>query len=204
MSNTPYDKPLILASKSAARKTMLGNVGLVFDSIPSDVDEPSIVEKMLLDGFHAPGIALELAKQKALDISKKYPDALVIGSDQTLDFNGELLSKAKTPENAKVKLRRLRGEDHVLVSAVSVAYNGEALWQHIDDANLSMRDISDEFLDLYCEKAGDALTHCVGAYEFEGMGGWLFSSIKGDFFTILGMPLLPLLGYLKETHGIAP
>lgn len=195
---------LILASKSAARKTMLENAGLSFDALPSNVDEPVIVEKMLKDDFHAPGIALELARQKALDVSRKNPHALVIGSDQTLEFQGEFISKAENKEAARKKLALLRGEEHTLISAISVAYNGESLWQHIDDATLRMRNFDDEFLDRYCSKAGAALTQCVGAYEFEGLGGWLFSSIKGDFFTILGMPLLPLLGYLKDNHGFRP
>lgn len=195
---------IILASKSPARKTMLQNAGLQFEIIPSGIDEPAIVKDMLADGYAAPGIALELAKRKALDVARDYPDALVIGSDQTLDFQGEFVNKAASKEEACERLGRMRGQEHTLISAVSVAMDDKPLWQHIDDAELVMRNFSDEFLELYCEKAGDALTNCVGAYEFEGLGSWLFSSIKGDFFTILGLPLLPLLVYLRETHGITP
>ncbi len=201
MSN---DTALILASKSAARCTMLSNAGFKFEVIPSSVDEISIIKEMTADDFYAQGIALELAKRKALDVSKTYPDALVIGSDQMLEFNGQMMGKTKTPEEAKEKLRMLRGNMHSLISAVSVAKDGHSLWQHIDDVHLEMRDFDDEFLDLYCLKAGDALVNCVGGYEFENLGSWLFSSIKGDYFTILGMPLLPLLSYLYDHHGIKP
>ncbi|MEM7618103.1 MAG: Maf family protein [Pseudomonadota bacterium] len=183
---------------------MLKNAGLAFEAIPSEVDEPAIVGEMEAEGYEARGIALQLAKQKALDVSQKYPDALVIGSDQTLEFKGEFITKAENANQAFEKLSRMRGSEHTLVSGVSVALGGSTLWQHIDDAYLEMRNFDDDFLRLYCDKAGDALVHCVGAYEFEGMGSWLFNSIKGDFFTILGMPLLPLLKYLHETHGIQP
>ena len=115
---------LVLASKSHARKTMLKNAGLVFEAVPSDVDEPAIVKRMQEEGFHAPGIALELAKQKALAVSKLYPDALVIGSDQTLEFKGEFIAKAPNKEAARKKLAAMRGEEHSLLSAVSIAQNG--------------------------------------------------------------------------------
>ena len=194
---------IILASKSKARRMMLENAGLDFECIPSGLEEEPIVERMLGEEFYAPGIALELAKQKALKVSREYPDALVIGSDQTLDFRHQLIMKAESPKDAREKLAMLRGEEHSLISAVSVALGAKSLWQHMDDAHLMMRDFDDEFLDLYCARAGSALVDCVGAYEFEGMGSWLFSSIKGDFYTILGMPLLALLGYLRDQHGMS-
>lgn len=195
---------IILASKSRARQTMLKNAGLKFEAIPSGVNEPAIVKKMQAEGFESRGIALELAKQKALDVSAKHPGALVIGSDQTLKYHGAFIEKAIDNDAAVAKLKMMRGGEHTLISAVSVVKDSTVLWQHIDDAHLTMRDFDDEFLALYCEKAGDALTSCVGAYEFEGLGAWLFDSIKGDFFTILGMPLLPLLKHLREAYGVKP
>ena len=195
---------IILASKSAGRRTMLENAGLHFNSVPSDLDEAHIIDDLKGQGRDISFIALELAKAKALYISKQYPDALVIGSDQILELDGQLISKANTAQEARTKLEMLRGKKHTLISAVSVARGEEILWHDIDEAQLVMRDVSDKFLDLYCEKAGDALVHCVGAYELEGLGSWLFSSIKGDYFTILGMPLLPVLGYLSDAHGATP
>lgn len=198
------DLRVILASKSRARQDMLKSAGLAFDPAPADIDESEIIQSMTLDGAEIGAIAQALANKKALSISKKFPEELVIGSDQALDFKDEFIEKAETEEEAIEKLKAMRGSAHRLISAVSVSRGDKILWQHSAEATLTMHDFSDEYLEGYCERAFDALTNCVGAYEFEGAGSWLFSSIEGDYFTILGMPLLPLLNYLREEHGAMP
>lgn len=193
------NKPLILASKSVARTSMLEQVGLSFDSIPADIDEDAYKR----EGLNPQAIAEALAKAKALHVSSFHPDVLVIGADQVLECEGELLSKADNAEQAKEKLKMLSGRTHRLISAVSVAHGGEILWSTCDEARLTMHDLDRGMLDVYCEKAGAALTRSVGAYELEATGSWLFEKVEGDFFTVLGMPLLPLLSYLRMTHGDA-
>lgn len=201
------DKPkIILASASRARQEMLRNAGLNFQIQPADIDETAIIKSSL----HAScvqstdGVALELAKAKALKIAAQNPNALVIGSDQILEHNNKIFEKAKTVEEARAKLKTLRGQTHHLISAVAVAQNDQILWENAAEAELSMHDFTDAFLDAYIAQAGDDLISCVGAYALEKSGAWLFSEIKGDYHTILGMPLLPLLGYLREAHGLKP
>lgn len=193
---------LILASQSHGRKTMLQNVGLEFLSMPADLEEEEIVAQMLQQNESPDSIAKSLACKKAEHISQQKPGALVIGSDQILDCNGAILSKAETPEEAKEKLQSLSGQSHKLISAAAIACDGEILWCDVDEATLSMRALSDADLNAYCERAGEALTRSVGAYEIESHGAWLFDRIEGDYFTIMGMPLLKLLQYLKGEHGV--
>ena len=145
---------------------------------------------------------MTLAHEKALQIARNAPDALVIGSDQILESEGRLLNKAANENEARNKLKNLRGKIHHLFSAVAVAKNEKILWSHTGRADLTMHDISDEFLNSYIGKAGAALTRSVGAYELESHGVNLFENIEGDYFTILGMPLLPLLTYLRREQGI--
>ncbi|MCB1562364.1 MAG: septum formation protein Maf [Alphaproteobacteria bacterium] len=191
---------LILASQSAARQSLLKNAGLVFKAVPAQLDEDAFHRK------HIPtrDIALELAKAKALSVAQTHKDALVIGADQILEFEGALVTKAASKKEAREKLGAFRGKTHKLISAVSVVKAGTILWSVSDEAQLSMHNLSDDVLDLYCEKAGDALTACVGSYALEERGSWLFSAVKGDYFTVLGLPLLPLLAYLREYHGVTP
>ncbi len=186
---------IILASKSAARISMLENVGLKFRSIPAGIDEEAIIKNSDLD---IKSITEKLAAMKAIYISKKNPDKMIIGSDQTLEFKGKLISKSKTLEEAKDKLKQLRGRAHNLHSAVCVVLNGNIIFSDIDTATLNMHNFDDSFLNEYMDKNHDALINCVGGYKIEGTGAWLFSSVKGDFFTIMGMPLLPLLGFLRD------
>ncbi len=196
--------PLILASQSLARQTMLRNAGLNFNAVPADIDEEKIVKIMRNKKSLPQDIALKLAYKKAQTIAKLYPEALIIGSDQILSFEDKILFKAKTLQEAREKLCSLRGKTHSLISTVSVVKAGTLLWKHTDTALLKMHNFSDKFLDLYCAKAGKALTRSVGAYELEAHGSWLFEKIEGNYFTILGLPLLPLLTYLKDYHEVHP
>lgn len=194
---------LILASGSSARKTMLENTGLQFVILPAQIDENDLMQKMLSRQDAPKEITLGLAIEKCLDVSKKRPGNFVIGSDQTLVLESTILSKAKSKADALDKLRALRGKKHTLNSAVCVGYNGAVIWSLIDHADLTMKNFDDNFLNDYADHAGDILTQCVGAYAIEGTGSWLFDNIRGDYFTIMGMPLLPLLSFL-QTKGFGP
>lgn len=195
---------LILASQSTARQKMLAEAGLKFTAIPAILDEMAVAKEMISQNLPPQKIASELARKKALTVAGKNPDALVIGSDQILVLDGEIMSKARTIAEAKEKLKKLRGKTHKLISAVAVAKAGTVFWNEEAEALLTMHDFNDEFLEFYSEKAGEALTRAVGAYEIESTGAWLFSEVKGDLFTILGMPLVPLLCYLREYQGFKP
>lgn len=151
---------------------------------------------MVTDGAKPRDIADALAEQKARRVSSKHPDALVIGCDQVLDFSGKLLSKPPTIAAAKQQLTALRGEQHSLYSAVVIYQNNRALWRHVGHTRLWMRDFSDQFLDGYLARTGNEITQTVGCYKFEEEGIRLFSKIEGDYFNILGMPLLELVNQL--------
>lgn len=195
------DVRLILASQSASRKAMLENAGLVFDCQPADLDERGVLSAR---GDLSPAAMADvLAAEKALAVSRGAGDALVIGSDQIFECDGEVLHKAKNVEDARAKLAGLRGKTHRLISAVAVSRGDQVLWQDRGEAHLRMHDFDDAYLDEYCARAGAALTRSVGAYELESLGVQLFDKIDGDYFTILGMPLLKLLGYLRAKHGVA-
>jgi septum formation protein len=191
---------LILASQSKGRKAMLSGANLKFECVPADLDEASIMRAMGDDTPEA--IALHLAQAKALSVSQAHPGALVIGSDQVLDFDGQVLGKAKDEDEAIDRLRAMSGKSHRLISAVCVAQEGKILWHASDQANLSMHALSDEFLTAYRASAGEALTTSAGGYWLEDVGAHLFKRVDGDYFTVLGMPLLPLLAYLREEHGL--
>lgn len=193
---------LILASGSMARRQMMEDAGLHFSSIPADIDESAIIDRLHEQKVSLSDIALDLSKEKALAVALQNPTSLVIGSDQILEFEGQILTKASSAEEARSKLNMLKGKTHKLISAVSIAQGGNVLWHNISEATLTMRDFDDAFLEDYLACAGEALTRSVGAYQLENHGSWLFSSIQGDYFTILGMPLLPLLGYLQDHQGV--
>lgn len=196
---------LILASGSRARQSMLKGAGLTFEVTPASIDEEPI--RAALQGesarVEAADVATLLACEKALAVAKLHPGALVIGSDQVLAIGPRLISKAATLQDARTTLRELRGRKHELVSGVALAQDETILWSDEDSAEMTMRDFSDAFLSRYLDEAGGSILGCVGCYEWEGLGVQLFEEISGDYFTILGMPLLPLLGELRRQGVIA-
>ena len=190
---------LVLASKSRARIDMLRAAGLEFETFPADLDEGKVLQGK---GLTPEDSALFLAQQKALVVSSKKQGDLIVGADQVLECGGRILFKAEGEDDAQEKLKFLRSKTHRLISAVCAVQDGKILWSATKNAHLSMRHFDDEFLKRYCEKAGPALTRSVGAYELESFGVQLFERVEGDYFTILGLPLLPLLAYLRDRHGI--
>lgn len=191
--------PLILASGSEIRAAMLRSAGLLISVVRPAVDEDEM--KLSLRAAKAPGAAIAeaLAELKAIRVSTRHDGAHVIGADQVLDCDNETFDKPGSTAEALEQLKRLQGRSHQLVSAVVVVKDRQRLWHHTDRATLAMRPCSDEFLKRYLEAAGDTALTSVGAYQIEGLGAQLFSETRGDHFTILGLPLLPLLGYLRES-----
>jgi septum formation protein len=194
---------IILASTSRARREMLAAAGVAFTVEAADVDEPAIRKTLLAAKSAAtpPQIADALARAKAEDVSQRHKGSLVIGGDQVLALGTELLTKARDEAAARATLKKLRGMTHELHSAVALAVDGRVLWTHTGTARLKMRDFSDAFLEEYLTRAGDRIGQSVGAYELEGLGVQLFDKIEGDYFTVLGLPLLPLLAELRA-HGM--
>ena len=188
---------IILASKSAARQNMLKQCGLNFQAIPADIDESAIITEEKSKDKAANEIALTLSLEKAKTVSEENPHSYVIGSDQILEFEDELFEKATSIEETKEKLLRLSGKTHSLYSAYSVLKNNEIIDQYCDRAALTMHKFNEDFVDLYIKKASNDVTQCVGGYAVEGIGITLFEKIDGDYYTILGMPLLPLLATLR-------
>lgn len=193
---------IILASVSRARNEMLRNAGLDFTAQPADIDETSIISAA--SSQTPEHIANKLAQEKALHVSAQNPDALVIGGDTILECDGQIFEKVADQGAAKEKLQFLRGKTHRLISATAIAQNNKILWHVYDDAHMDMRDFDDDFIDAYIARAGDDVTRCVGTYALEKAGIWLFSKIDGSYHTIMGMPLLPVLGYLREEWGLRP
>ena len=192
---------LILASASVSRRQMLQNAGLDFTIETSGVDEDEVKLSLAAEKAAPRDIAETLAELKAKRVSTRHPEAMVIGADSTLACNGRLFDKPPTMEAARKQLQALAGQTHELHSSVVVARGGVRLWHCNEHARLTMRPLSDVFLDAYLARAGSAVTTSVGAYQLEGVGAHLFTRVEGDYFTILGLPLLPLLSFLAG-HGI--
>ena len=188
---------LVLASRSPARARLLADAGIAFRVDASAVDEEALKDCVLARGDDPGRVALELAEAKALAVSGRC-EGLVIGADQTLDLGGRLFDKPPSLEVARAQLMALRGRGHLLHAAVAVARGPVVLWRTVETVGLSMRPFSDAFLDSYMAAEGSALLGCVGAYRLEGLGVQLFERLKGDYFTVLGLPLLPLLAFLRE------
>lgn len=196
---------LILASQSRSRQRMLAAAGLTFEAIPSHVDEPAL-RRQLEAGGVAPApeaIARALAAAKALEVSRLNPQALVIGGDQVLALGKRIFEKPASVAAARSQLMELRGLMHDLVSAVVIAEAGRLTWEHAETATLTMRLFSPAFLDAYLAAVGEEVCQSVGAYQLEGRGAQLFEAIEGDYFTILGLPLMALLGELRAREAIA-
>ncbi|MEK9968624.1 MAG: Maf family protein [Ferrovibrio sp.] len=189
---------LILASASTSRAAMLRHAGLDFDVKPARIDEEEIKLSMQADGVSLRDAATTLAEVKAHRISTAEPADFVIAADSMLACDGRWYDKPADMTAAREHLQSLRGKTHELVSAVVLARGGSVIWRHTDSAKLTMRDFSDGFLDAYLAQAGDAVLSSVGCYQLEGLGTQLFSRIQGDYFSILGLPLLPLLDILRE------
>jgi septum formation protein len=194
-------KSLILASQSSARRMLLANAGLSIECISADIDERGIQQS---SGLKDPGkIAALLANEKARHVSAKAKDRYVVGADQTLALEEQLFSKPMSSAAAIEQIRILSGNVHELHSAVSVMKNGELLFSHVSVARMTMRPLTNDQIVAYVETAGDVVTKSVGAYQLEGVGVNLFDRIDGDHFTILGLPLLPLLGFLRSKNLLA-
>lgn len=191
---------LVLASSSPFRRMLMQNAGLVFETRAADVDERKI-EAELLDA-DPDTVALTLARAKAMDVSRHFPDALVIGSDQTMSLETQVYHKPKSLAEAKKNLLSLSDKTHRLNSGVAIVKNGQLVWEYVAYADLTVRPLSEAFVDLYLERVGEKVFSSVGAYQLEGQGIQLFSEIKGDYFTILGLPMLPLLETLRKIGAI--
>jgi septum formation protein len=188
--------PLVLASQSLTRQALLANAGLDFEAVAADLDERAVQQA---SGLLAPGdIAALLAREKALSVSSRQPGKYVIGADQTLAQGERLFSKPAGRPQAKEQLCALAGRRHELHSAVAVARDGEILFETVAIAGMTMRRLGEAEIDAYLNQAGEAVTSSVGAYQLEGLGVHLFERIEGDHFTILGLPLLPLLAFLRS------
>jgi septum formation protein len=193
--------PLMLASKSASRRAVLESAGIPIDIEPADVDEREIEARA---GFDDPGqIAALLAREKAKAVSAQHPQRMVLGADQTLALGKRRFSKAPNRAVAREQVAALRGNTHTLHSALAVMRGGVVLFETVDAAHLTMRNFSDAFLDSYLDAIGDKVLSSVGGYQLEGRGIQLFERVEGDHFTVLGLPLLPLLGWLREAGLLA-
>jgi len=193
---------IILASGSAIRRDILKNSGLAFEVITRPVDEAAIKTAMLAEGASIRDIADALAEAKARKVSQA-ENGFVIGADQIMEMDGQLFDKPKSEQEARDRLKTMRGKSHRLIGAVVICENGHPVWRHMSKTVLTVRDFSDGFLDQYIADEGEALTKSVGAYRFEGRGVQLFSKVEGDFFSILGLSLLPVLDYLRERGAIS-
>jgi len=193
-------KPVILASGSKTRAQILLRAGISYEIVAPEIDEGIVKRRVRRDQIRINNsdTALILAEQKAVCVSKALPGRFVIGADQILELDGEIINKPTNLEQAKSQLARLSGRSHELISAVSIVYNGTNIWNHVDRARLWIRTLNTEFIDIYLDQIGDAAFTSPGAYQIEGIGIQLFDRMDGNHYTILGMPLLPLLNFLRK------
>ena len=195
--------PLLLASSSQIRLTLLQNAGLNVTAHPARVDEDAVRASLQAEAATPRDVADTLAEMKARKLADRHPTALVLGCDQVLDFHGQVWSKPQDQAEARRQLQTLRDDTHQLLSALVLYHEGRPIWRHIGQARLTMASFSDTYLDEYLARNWPAVAASVGAYHLEGEGIRLFTSVEGDYFTILGLPLLPLLSYLALKGFIA-
>lgn len=192
---------IILASGSPIRKQILEDSGVTFEVIVKPIDEASIKNSMVHEGASNLSIVSALAELKSIKVSSETP-GLVIGADQIMVFEGAIYDKPKTIEEARERLIAIRNKTHYLMGSVVVSEKGVSVWRYNSKVELRVRSFTDKFIDNYIDQEGDSLLQTVGAYRFEKRGSQLFSSVKGDFFSVLGLPLLPLLDYLRTRNAI--
>ncbi|HXR95815.1 MAG TPA: Maf family protein [Rhizomicrobium sp.] len=188
---------LILASASRSRQTMLRAAGVEFTVQPADLDEAGLTAALLSQGKDGAAVARALAEEKTLAVSRQNPRDVILGGDSVLALGTELIGKSPDLPSLKAELRRLSGKTHLLISAACLARDGQRVWYHVARARMTMRVLSEAFLDDYLAHEGETLLGSVGGYHFEGRGAQLFDSAEGDYFSILGLPLLPVLKELR-------
>ena len=194
--------PLILASSSPFRRTLMLNAGLAFDAHAASIDERAIEAPLEKNGASPDEVALVLARAKAEDVSRRFLDALVIGSDQTMSLGDRVFHKPVDMGDAAAHLAALSGKTHRLNSAIALYRGGTALWDHVAHASLTVRQLSPQFIERHLQRVGTKALSSVGAYQLEGEGIQLFEKIDGDYFTIIGLPMVPLLAKLRELGAI--
>jgi len=201
MHNHSNKQKIVLASGSAIRFEMMNNAGIKFTVSPSNIDEASVKARFVKEGRPASDLVKRLAIDKALAVNSD-SDTLVIGADQVLEFGGQIFDKPKSMADLKERLLLLEGQEHRLIGAVCIVQKGEENWQHISVSRLTMRKFSDRFLNDYLHKEGSSVLSCVGGYKFEAYGAQLFEKVEGDYFSILGLSLLPLLAELRRRGAV--
>jgi septum formation protein len=194
--------PLILASQSPFRRMLMENAGLAFETLAAEIDERVVEAALAERNPTPPQVAEALAIEKAQDVASRSPGALVIGSDQTLSLDGRVFHKPADMAAAKLHLMAMSGRTHALNCGIALVRDGQMLWSHVSIAHLTMRPLSAAFIDRHLARVGERVLASVGAYQLEGEGVQLFERIDGDYFTILGLPLLPLLAKLRELGAI--
>lgn len=194
--------PLILASQSPFRRMLMENAGLAFETRAAEIDERAVEAALAVRNPTPPQVAEALAIEKAQDVAHRCPGALVIGSDQTLSLDGRVFHKPADMAEAKSHLTAMSGRTHALNCGIALVRDGQILWSHVSIAHLTMRPLSASFIDRHLARVGERVLASVGAYQLEGEGVQLFERIDGDYFTILGLPLLPLLAKLRELGAI--
>ena len=199
--NSPA-RTVVLASASKSRASLLSAAGLAFEVVPAHADEDAVKAALKAEGATAAQCAETLAEIKAIQVSQRLPECLVIGADQMLECDGVWFDKPADLHGARAHLHALRGKTHVLPTAVAVVLGGAVIWHHSASPRLTMRAFSDAFMEHYLANTGERILSSVGAYQLEGWGVQLFDRIDGDFSTILGLPLLPLLAFLREHQVI--